>query len=56
MVWEEDVKGWHPEYKEIIPQIQIGALHIIFAGETVNEGEALFWSEHQKSKTKEIDN
>ncbi len=56
LVWEEDAEGWHPMVKEMNPQVQMGALHIIFAEETDNEGEELFWSEQQKSKTKEIDN
>ncbi|MBQ8822539.1 MAG: hypothetical protein IJZ82_07845 [Lachnospiraceae bacterium] len=55
-VWEEDKNGWHPANKEMVPQIQMGALHLIFAENVNNDGEELFWSEHQKSKTKEIDN
>ncbi len=55
-VWEEDREGWNKSYKEMVPQVQIGALHLIFAEKMNNQGEELFWSERQKSKTKEIDN
>lgn len=55
-VWEEDEEGWHKADKEMVPQVQMGALHLIFAEEMNNEGEELFWSERQRSKTKEIDN
>lgn len=55
-VWEEDKEGWHLSEKEMEPQVQMGALHLIFGEEKNNEGEELFWSERQKSKTKEIDN
>ncbi|MBQ8821479.1 MAG: hypothetical protein IJZ82_02445, partial [Lachnospiraceae bacterium] len=55
-VWEEDREGWHSAYQEMIPQIQMGALHLIFDEKVDNMGEEYFWGERQKSKTKEIDN
>ncbi len=55
-VWEEDREGWHKKDKEMVPQIQMGALHLILAEHVNNDGEELFWSERQRSKTREIDN
>lgn len=55
-VWEEDTEGWHCADKEMAPQVQMGALHIIFEEEMDSEEDELFWNENQKSKTKEIDN